>query len=307
MPESNGNNQRDYSKFDNMSTEMLEDILRADSQLPDGENSDMDAILYIMEVIAKREKEHPTGKFTDVYAAWASFGENYMPYTEDDKSLYNYEDMEETGIRHTRSQYPSHPLKKRRLMRVACIAAAVTVLLLAGTVTASALGFDLWGAVAKWTNDTFGFKSTTSDFQESLNSHDSNGEGKYSSLQEALDNYDITAKLAPTWFPGKYLLKDIEINQTPTQTTFYSNFVLDNNEIVVLVTALNEPSTRTYEKDDGNVTVYSSNGAMYYVMSNLGQTRIVWNTGNYECSIMGNFTLDEAKKMIDSIYERILT
>jgi hypothetical protein len=43
-----------------MITEMLEEILRADSQLQDSEDSDTDMILYIMEVIANREKEHST-------------------------------------------------------------------------------------------------------------------------------------------------------------------------------------------------------------------------------------------------------
>ena len=39
---------RDFSKFDEMSTEELNEILRQDSQLPDGEDSDTDAILYII-------------------------------------------------------------------------------------------------------------------------------------------------------------------------------------------------------------------------------------------------------------------
>ena len=42
---------RDFSKFDEMSTEELNEILRQDSQLPDGEDSDTDAILYIMGVL----------------------------------------------------------------------------------------------------------------------------------------------------------------------------------------------------------------------------------------------------------------
>jgi|AGTN01.1.fsa_nt_gi hypothetical protein len=73
MSDANNSNRHDYSKFDNMSTEALEEILRLDSQLPDDEESNVDAILYITGVIEKREKEHPTGRFTDVQTAWASF------------------------------------------------------------------------------------------------------------------------------------------------------------------------------------------------------------------------------------------
>ena len=90
-------NHNNYSHFDSMSTKDLEEILRLDFQLPDDEVSDVDAIIYITEVIEKREKENPTGRFTDVHAAWASFKENYLPYVKEDKSLYDFEglDMEE--------------------------------------------------------------------------------------------------------------------------------------------------------------------------------------------------------------------
>ena len=46
MSESKEHFYRDFSKFDEMSTEELNEILRQDSQLPDGEDSDTDAILY---------------------------------------------------------------------------------------------------------------------------------------------------------------------------------------------------------------------------------------------------------------------
>jgi hypothetical protein len=55
--------QRALSAFDNMSTETLEEILRADFQLTN-DTSYTDAVLYIMDVIAKRERENPTGRFT---------------------------------------------------------------------------------------------------------------------------------------------------------------------------------------------------------------------------------------------------
>lgn len=50
--------------------------------------------------------------------------------------------------------------KKRRLTSVACIAVIITIVLLTGTVTAKAFGFDLWSTVAKWTRDTFGCSHT---------------------------------------------------------------------------------------------------------------------------------------------------
>lgn len=57
MSESKEHFYRDFSKFDEMSTEELNEILRQDSQLPDGEDSDTDAILYRDE--QNRRKEQP--------------------------------------------------------------------------------------------------------------------------------------------------------------------------------------------------------------------------------------------------------
>ena len=72
---------RDLSIFDTMRTEELEEILFQDSQLPE-EASDVSAILYIADVLAKRKENRP-----DVDAAWASFREHYLPDA-DGVSLY---------------------------------------------------------------------------------------------------------------------------------------------------------------------------------------------------------------------------
>ena len=59
---------RDFSRFDKLSTEELREIIRQDSMLTEDEESDTDAILYIMEVLANREKSE--NDITDVKSAW---------------------------------------------------------------------------------------------------------------------------------------------------------------------------------------------------------------------------------------------
>jgi hypothetical protein len=251
-----------------------------------------------MEVIAKREKEHPTGKFTDVDTAWASFCENYLPLAGDDKSLYDEEDTDVKQKPFTKSS-PSRI--RSRLLRTVCITAAIAALLLTGTVAANALGIDLWGAVAKWTRDTFGFSNTVANTEESK--VPSNG-SEYESLQDALDNYGTTAKVTPTWFPEGYSFESTQVIETPAQTAIAAKYSGKNGEILIKITLLSKPSTRAYEKDGEDVTVYSANGIEHYIMSNLDQTKIVWQSENCECSISGPFELDEAEKMIESMYER---
>lgn len=92
MSESKEHFYRDFSKFDEMSTEELNEILRQDSQLPDGEDSDTDAILYIMGVIAKRNQELPSSDFGDVNHAWSSFNKNYRFASSEGCSLFDFDD-----------------------------------------------------------------------------------------------------------------------------------------------------------------------------------------------------------------------
>lgn len=246
-----------------------------------------------MEVIAKREKEQPTGKFTDVQTAWTSFSENYLPYVENDKSLYDDEDIKDkTDIKQI-PLYKSPPSRKSRLqLRTACIVAIVTIMLFVGTVTANALGFDLWGAVAKWTKDTFSFSNEIINKQSSYD------------LQETLDKYSINNKLAPKWLPKGYSFESVDVAESPMRTIINCIYSNKDDEILVTIISLAVPSFSTYEKDDSDIINYNSNGIEHYIMTNLKKTKVVWTTDNYECSITGNFSIEEAEKIIDSIYGR---
>ena len=144
-------NRKDYSKYDRMSTESLEELLRLDAELPNGEGSDIDEILYISEVIAKREKEHPTGRYPeiDVDAAWESFQTKYLPYMTDGRPLYDFDDEEpsHTEEENAGTDNPSPTSRKRislrgrrHVKRVVSIAAVIAVLLGLMTATAYAMG-----------------------------------------------------------------------------------------------------------------------------------------------------------------------
>lgn len=294
MSESKKNNHQKYLIYDNLSTEILEEILRADSQLQNDEDSDMDAILYIMEVIAKREKEQPTGKFTNVQTAWTSFNENYLPYLENVKSLYDDEEYikDKKDIKQIPSYKSSVSRKSRLQLKTVCIVAIITVMLFVGTVTASALGFDLWEAVAQWTKDTFSFSNMIINNQ------------KPEDLQETLNKYGLTTAVAPTWFPNGYSFESVNVAENPLRTTIRSIYSSMNDEISVTIVLLANSSTSIYEKDSKNVITYSVDDIEHYIMTNLGRTKVIWMTDNYECSITGKFSIEEAEKMIDSIYER---
>jgi hypothetical protein len=241
MSEFNKHTNRDYSKFDDMSTKALEEILRQDSQLPDYEESDLGAILYIMEVIAKREKERPTARFTNVDAAWKSFNENYRPFLDDSKSIYEYEDTASANNNETKATpfttvERSRVIRKRGLFHVACVAAALIVIVFSGSLTAYALGYDLWGAIAQWTKDTFGFAATSYSGEPQTHS--------YLSLQGALDDYGIVGNYAPSWIPEDFSFDRVTVTSTPSYNRFIALYKLEEvSGTGTLHTPVAEPQT----------------------------------------------------------------
>ena len=77
MSELNNRDRNAYSKFEHMSTEDLETILRLDYQLPEGEGLDPDTILAITEVIANREESDSAPQYPDTDTAWNDFLTKY--------------------------------------------------------------------------------------------------------------------------------------------------------------------------------------------------------------------------------------
>ncbi len=125
----------------------------------------------------------------------------------------------------------------------------------------------------------------------------SSGETQSKSLLKTLDEYGVTALIAPSWFPDGYLLENIEATETPVRTTINAVYTKADDEISITVIILTEPLTRIYEKDENEVIVYSVNGIDHYIMTNLGRTNVAWTTNNYECSITCSLSVDETKKL----------
>lgn len=276
---------RDFSKFDSMTTEALQQILRLDAMKPEGEETDTEELFYIMEVLADRRRNDSTYTGKTTLQAFEDFQKYYMP----DESIDDATD--ET------------PTKQNRrsilwLRRIAAAAATLAIVFLTAF-TADAFGYDLFGKVAKWSSDFFHFENivleATSPIPEMSNPV------CFTSLQEALDVYNITQKLAPTWLPNGYLILQIETNITPKEIIFHAKYQNNDNEIVISIRQLLASFPIEVEKNDGCMEIYEHNGVAYYLFSNFDRIRAVWVVDEFECFITGNITIDEMKAIIDSI------
>ena len=284
MPDTRNRRDDKFAKYDAMSTEELQQLLREDASKPVGEESDTDVLFYVMEVLAKRRKERNEGKSPE--DALESF-----------KKHYNTENK----ISSDSERVPAAPKRSGigRWMKGLIAAAAVFAFVIGGSLTANAMGFDLWEIIAKWTQETFhfGYASETS-VQTGPGKEDNES---YTGLQEALLQSDISTLLAPTWFPDGYVEVDIKIEDTPIQRRFVAKYQCGENTIRIRIANYLNSAPSQVEQSDSLIEVYESLGVKYYIFNNIDQIKAVWINESYECYIMGPLTLSEIRAIIDSI------
>ena len=285
MPNMQDRKAEQFSRYDAMSTKDLQAFLREDASKPMGEESDTKEILYVMEVLARRRKEQQEGK--DPAKALASFKHNY--YIENETPSIS----ESVPVARKRSNSGRW---KRGL--VAAVA-AIFILVIGNSITASALNFDLFAIIAKWTQETFHFGQAGQT--DETNAPNPNFAYPCTSLQEALDNYDVTVEIVPTWIPDGYIESDVKVLDTPKQRIFQANYVCGESSIRIKIANYLDSHPIQFEQNDALIEVYSSGGINYHIFDNQGQLQAVWNVGNFECYISGPITLSEIKEMIDSI------
>jgi hypothetical protein len=231
---------------------------------------------------AKEEKQIDC----DVDKAWREFTQEHMG----SEPLFPAEIPPETPIKGRR--------KRRPRFRVLIIAAVIAALILAGMCTASALGVDVWGAVASWTGDVFGFDLTPVESPvpspDSLESYDD--------LHSALDAYGVAGKILPTYLPEGYVQTDFETADNATGGTLYIAMYENGTNTLVYQYISSASGGGEYMKDEGNPEVYTAGGVEHYIFTNVGQYEAVWRNEGFECCLSGFDSRDELLKVIDSIY-----
>lgn len=270
---------RDYAKYNTMSTEELEDILRLDAASP--EDADTELLLHIMGVLANRKRNTNTaGKTAE--ESWESFQKNYL----------DEEDAED--IQEPEKKRMSAPWLRRMIA-----AAAVVVLMVCIPLSAKAFGWEgLWNVFARWARETFSFVSVeNTDATEP----DTEYSSEIASLKELLELAECDSSIIPTWIPEGFVFEKVERDTTPVRSVFWAAYI--NGDRVLRIRVQNYSSTVVQHVEIGEdfPEIYTVSGVTYYIFENLEQLHVVWIVDSYECMISGDISIEEAKKMIDSI------
>lgn len=280
--------------LEQLSTEQLEDILRADLASEDQENDE--AVFHILEVLEKREKENPSGRLPDVDQAWQEFQKYYNIPEGEGESLYPIRNTQE-------KRSASVPTKTRRVFRPRkiLVVAAVLILMFGGMLTAQAAGVDVFGAIGRWTEENFQFVLPTTNQSDTVGINDD--------FQKASEKFGLPSSFVPTWCPEGFTsaepLEEHIKNHSDSISCQYTN-TTENKFYLVTISqyySADVLNATVFEKDDSSVITYQSNGKNFYIFSNLENLTATWADENYCITITGEITLDQIKNIIDSIGE----
>lgn len=279
MSENQSRNPRDLSRYDAMTTQQLQELLRLDSESPNNGGTDTEELLQIMEVLADRNKDSFCEKAA--LEAWEAFQQDYL----------NGETEEPDAV-------PA-PQKKSTGFRRWLAAAAVIALLIGIPITVSALNREgVWNAIVIWAGETFSFG--TEEIPEDQRPSPT-GKKDCEVVQQALISSGNDAVTVPAWVPERYALENIEIRETPKKTSFCAIFHNVDGKLTIKVDTYDPSIAGGTEANEGILEVYEANGVEFYIVRNQNRLKAMWLVSGYQCYISGEVTIEEMRTMIDSI------
>lgn len=289
--------QEKYAYLDQLSTQELEELLRAD--LSSAEDGQDDAVFHIVEVMLKREMDEPAGAVPDTDAAWKEFKQYYDIPEGSGLSLYPCGDAD--AIPSSAAGADPRPRARRRriLWRSSLIAAAAMAALLCGMVAAQASGVDVFGTLGRWTNDTFRFIS-----RYTVGEPDDGMSPEYRDIVRSTLAGWGAEDLFPTWSPEGFEASEPRIMSDSGGDTLS---IIFNNESDIFYSIQithfynSMDLAGEFEKDNRLVEEYISNGKLFYIFPNIDTLTATWLGEEFMVMVNGNLTIDEVKDILNSI------
>ncbi len=284
-----------YAFLKNCSIEELEALLG--SAMKD-EPKDEEYLSALESAILRREQVSPSGRLADVEKAWEQFRGAYLTADADRYSLS--EELERQRDGHAAIAGSGGRTKPRRIGRIMLIAAVIVILVT--LLLPPVLGYrNIFHMIGQWTSSAFQFDEVPQNTGEHTESP------KGSRLETSLAACDVSIELVPVWFPDGMQLQDEHYSQQESGNIYYKAVFADETqgrEIFFDLVQYTAPNSFVWEKDTGDVIEFPCGGVMHYITTNNGQVSLHWNVDLTEVTIYGDMSVEDAKAMIQSIYER---
>ncbi len=277
------NSRESYPRYDEMTTEQLREILRKHAHGELEKEPDTEELFYIMEVLADRESTNPEKQIQSTEEAYATFVKHYAPEMAEEKTI----------------RFPKRGVSAARWMKQVAVVVIVCVALTTAVVSAKAFAPGIWEKVATWTREFFRFEDVTDGTEGQEPDLENNAE--LDSLRDALAQHGVDENFAPTWIPEGYICVSINEKETPKALRISVVYERDEEELVIQIRKLLDSEPYQVEKSEDLIEIYSADGVDYYIFANNESLQTAWVIEDCECYISGKLTMEEMKRIINSI------
>ena len=198
--------------------------------------------------------------------------------------------------------------KAQSVWRIGLIAALTVICLMGGMVVAQAAGVDVFGAMARWTDNVFSLGSIRSEGSDNSGgdsilgnrTNAVNDAMRYETLQEALDAFGIAEVCEPTRIPEEYSLNSVDALCLPDGTLWHLSAAYTNGTKFLhldIESYQGEPKSQI-EKTDTPVEVFSVEDITVYLFQNSINNVAAWATEHYEYTVSGPVEKSELKQIV---------
>lgn len=276
-----------YTFLNALELEQLEQLLKNDYSGSMSEDDSEEFIDAVIEVMIKKEKEDPSGRAADVDRAWADFQEYYNVPERDGQLLYP--DLAAPVSAPSQKTQARHP--SRLLRRVSLVAAAILIVLIT-MVGAQANGIDVFGFLARWTEEVFVY-NPESEY--------------YPAIRDAYVEHHFPEELAAKWYPKGFVASEPKVTETEFSVNIYTLFEneAEGKSFSILIQRyLSSESLLelAHQRDTDSQRQHTKGDKTFFIVSNEGYTTATWSDQKkYVMTISGDLSLKETEKIIDSM------
>ena len=190
---------------------------------------------------------------------------------------------------------PASSGKGRAFRRAVVSVAAAAALLFTLMIGAQAAGTDIFGHLARWTDEHLFFIFSSGEITKNRENQDV--------FQKALKDCGLSTELAPSWYPSGFIAGSPEYWDDDIGVAVDLPFINESGDSFAIsvdryyeIENLELP----FEKDSGPVETFTSNNRTFYIMTNENSVIAVWADDNTVMSI-GGYSVDDLKKTINSM------
>lgn len=283
-----------FSGLELLPTPMLEKIIEQDFKQE--ADYDPELIDYVLALMLQRAKNEDPHSIPDVQSSWNKLQQRLGSEVELGSLPFSTIPTEKS--RKTTRTGP--------FLRYVAVVAACIALIFGAMITAQAMGVDVFGVLAQWTDSTFRFDSNQ---EPNENINISEGISPVADeLQKALSDTGIHFASVPTWIPEGYSLSFVDHVCTKDYKgvyATYSNPNTDNNIVIELKEYLTAEylTSGIYEKSFGTPESYIKNGKQFYLFKNNDFWTFTWSDGRYSITVIGIESRNTAIEIINSIQD----